>query len=303
LHRYERRVVQGRTSSGAAYCRAAHRGPADAEPVERPAHRDQQSGGSAASPRCGGGGESTQLARSVEAARHAGPMRLRERSAPRRTGRGVRPDSVVRLDRRPTCVVDAKAPFDAYLTAMEARDGAAGTPSLGPGRQEPAAPCGRARRQGTGPRSTPEPGSPGPVRARRPSWTQPACATPTCRAPVQSATSCGHTRPHSSRATHRRLLVAPRRPRPQASACTTRRPRNYERCPPWRSPSKGNSRAARSRLQPRRWARSSRGTGQLPGGWPSWWSDDEWSSGAGGRLAAGCPVPELRRGRRHAARR
>ena len=36
--------------------------------------------------------------------------------------RGVRPDLVVRLHGGRSVVVDAKAPFDAYLTAMEARD-------------------------------------------------------------------------------------------------------------------------------------------------------------------------------------
>ncbi|HEY8473472.1 MAG TPA: DNA recombination protein RmuC [Natronosporangium sp.] len=63
-----------------------------------------------------------QLRRIVEAAGMLEHCDFTEQVSADVDGQGVRPDLVVRLYGGRTVVVDAKAPFDAYLAAMEARD-------------------------------------------------------------------------------------------------------------------------------------------------------------------------------------
>ncbi|WFE38454.1 DNA recombination protein RmuC [Micromonospora sp. WMMD998] len=63
-----------------------------------------------------------QLRRIVEAAGMLEHCDFNEQVTAATEHQGVRPDLVVRLHGGRTVVVDAKAPFDAYLTAMEARD-------------------------------------------------------------------------------------------------------------------------------------------------------------------------------------
>jgi DNA recombination protein RmuC len=63
-----------------------------------------------------------QLRRIVEAAGMLEHCDFDEQVTAAVDGQGVRPDLVVRLHGGRTVVVDAKAPFQAYLTAMEARD-------------------------------------------------------------------------------------------------------------------------------------------------------------------------------------
>ncbi|MFE9959828.1 DNA recombination protein RmuC [Micromonospora sp. NPDC005299] len=63
-----------------------------------------------------------QLRRIVEAAGMLEHCDFNEQVTAATDHQGVRPDLVVRLHGGRTVVVDAKAPFDAYLTAMEARD-------------------------------------------------------------------------------------------------------------------------------------------------------------------------------------
>jgi DNA recombination protein RmuC len=63
-----------------------------------------------------------QLRRIVEAAGLLEHCDFTEQVTAQTDNQGVRPDLVVRLHGGRTVVVDAKAPFDAYLSAMEARD-------------------------------------------------------------------------------------------------------------------------------------------------------------------------------------
>ncbi|MFI7607156.1 DNA recombination protein RmuC [Micromonospora sp. NPDC049366] len=63
-----------------------------------------------------------QLRRIVEAAGMLEHCDFAEQVTASTDHQGVRPDLVVRLHGGRSVVVDAKAPFDAYLTAMEARD-------------------------------------------------------------------------------------------------------------------------------------------------------------------------------------
>nr|WP_211278072.1 DNA recombination protein RmuC [Couchioplanes caeruleus] len=63
-----------------------------------------------------------QLRRIVEAAGLLEHCDFAEQVSSRTDHQGVRPDMVVRLHGGRSVVVDAKAPFDAYLSAMEARD-------------------------------------------------------------------------------------------------------------------------------------------------------------------------------------
>ncbi len=63
-----------------------------------------------------------QLRRIVEAAGLLEHCDFAEQVTAATDHQGVRPDLVVRLHGGRTVVVDAKAPFDAYLSAMEARD-------------------------------------------------------------------------------------------------------------------------------------------------------------------------------------
>lgn len=63
-----------------------------------------------------------QLRRIVEAAGLLEHCDFAEQVTAKTDEQGVRPDLVVRLHGGRTVVVDAKAPFDAYLSAMEARD-------------------------------------------------------------------------------------------------------------------------------------------------------------------------------------
>ncbi|HEY0698270.1 MAG TPA: DNA recombination protein RmuC [Micromonospora sp.] len=63
-----------------------------------------------------------QLRRIVEAAGMLEHCDFAEQVTAATDRQGVRPDLVVRLHGGRSVVVDAKAPFDAYLTAMEARD-------------------------------------------------------------------------------------------------------------------------------------------------------------------------------------
>jgi DNA recombination protein RmuC len=63
-----------------------------------------------------------QLRRIVEAAGLLEHCDFAEQVTAATDAQGVRPDMVVRLHGGRTVVVDAKAPFDAYLSAMEARD-------------------------------------------------------------------------------------------------------------------------------------------------------------------------------------
>jgi DNA recombination protein RmuC len=63
-----------------------------------------------------------QLRRIVEAAGMLEHCDFNEQVSAQTDNGGIRPDLVVRLSVERRIVVDAKAPFDAYLTAMEARD-------------------------------------------------------------------------------------------------------------------------------------------------------------------------------------
>jgi len=63
-----------------------------------------------------------QLRRIVEAAGLLEHCDFAEQVTAATDNQGVRPDMVVRLHGGRTVVVDAKAPFDSYLSAMEARD-------------------------------------------------------------------------------------------------------------------------------------------------------------------------------------
>ncbi|MGC9668074.1 DNA recombination protein RmuC [Planosporangium sp. 12N6] len=63
-----------------------------------------------------------QLRRIVEAAGMLEHCDFSEQVSAATDSRGIRPDLVVRLHGGRQVVVDAKAPFDAYLSAMEARD-------------------------------------------------------------------------------------------------------------------------------------------------------------------------------------
>lgn len=63
-----------------------------------------------------------QLRRIVEAAGLLEHCDFAEQVTAATEAQGVRPDMVVRMHGGRTVVVDAKAPFDAYLSAMEARD-------------------------------------------------------------------------------------------------------------------------------------------------------------------------------------
>jgi DNA recombination protein RmuC len=63
-----------------------------------------------------------QLRRIVEAAGMLEHCDFDEQVSADADGRGVRPDLVVHLSGGRSVVVDSKAPFDAYLSAMEARD-------------------------------------------------------------------------------------------------------------------------------------------------------------------------------------
>ena len=72
--------------------------------------------------RSAAGGASTSCAASSRPPACWSTATSPSRSPPPPTTGGVRPDLVVRLHGGRTVVVDAKAPFDAYLTAMEARD-------------------------------------------------------------------------------------------------------------------------------------------------------------------------------------
>ena len=63
-----------------------------------------------------------QLRRIVEAAGLLEHCDFAEQVTAATDHQGVRPDLVVRLHGGRSVVVDAKAPFDAYLSAMEARD-------------------------------------------------------------------------------------------------------------------------------------------------------------------------------------
>src|SRR5262249_18498650 len=66
-----------------------------------------------------------QLRRIVEAAGMLEHCDFDEQVSAATDNGGIRPDLVVRLSADRRIVVDAKAPFDAYLTAMETRDEAA----------------------------------------------------------------------------------------------------------------------------------------------------------------------------------
>jgi len=63
-----------------------------------------------------------QLRRIVEAAGMLEHCDFTEQATARTDGGGIRPDLLVRLSGGRYVVVDAKAPFDAYLSAMETRD-------------------------------------------------------------------------------------------------------------------------------------------------------------------------------------
>lgn len=63
-----------------------------------------------------------QLRRIVEAAGMLGHCDFTEQASSTVDGHGIRPDLVVRLHGGRSVVVDAKAPFDAYLAAQEARE-------------------------------------------------------------------------------------------------------------------------------------------------------------------------------------
>jgi DNA recombination protein RmuC len=71
-----------------------------------------------------------QLRRIVEAAGMLEHCDFTEQATSRTDAGGIRPDLLVRLSGGRHVVVDAKAPFDAYLTAMETRDDRARTEYL-----------------------------------------------------------------------------------------------------------------------------------------------------------------------------
>jgi DNA recombination protein RmuC len=122
LHRYERRVVQVENARVDAYAelRTEVRQMQSLSTDLRT--ETSQLVAALRAPQVRGRWGEHQLRRIVEAAGMLPNCDFTEQVAATTDRGGVRPDLVVRLTDGRRVVVDAKAPFDAYLTAMEARD-------------------------------------------------------------------------------------------------------------------------------------------------------------------------------------
>jgi DNA recombination protein RmuC len=122
LHRYERRVVQVENSRVDAYAELR----TEVRQMQALSgdlrSKTSQLVAALRAPQVRGRWGEHQLRRIVEAAGMLPNCDFAEQVSAATERGGVRPDLVVRLTDGRCVVVDAKAPFDAYLTAMEARD-------------------------------------------------------------------------------------------------------------------------------------------------------------------------------------
>jgi DNA recombination protein RmuC len=122
LHRYERRVVQVENSRVDAYAELRTEVRQMQSLSTELRTETSQLVAALRAPQVRGRWGEHQLRRIVEAAGMLPNCDFAEQVNASTDKGGVRPDLVVRLTDGRRVVVDAKAPFDAYLTAMEARD-------------------------------------------------------------------------------------------------------------------------------------------------------------------------------------
>lgn len=122
LHRYERRVVQVENSRVDAYAELRTEVRQMQSLSSELRTETSQLVAALRAPQVRGRWGEHQLRRIVEAAGMLPNCDFAEQVSASTDKGGVRPDLVVRLTDGRRVVVDAKAPFDAYLTAMEARD-------------------------------------------------------------------------------------------------------------------------------------------------------------------------------------
>jgi len=122
LHRYERRVVQVENSRVDAYAELRTEVRQMQSLSTELRTETSQLVAALRAPQVRGRWGEHQLRRIVEAAGLLPNCDFAEQVTASTDKGGVRPDLVVRLTDGRRVVVDAKAPFDAYLTAMEARD-------------------------------------------------------------------------------------------------------------------------------------------------------------------------------------
>jgi DNA recombination protein RmuC len=122
LHRYERRVVQVENSRVDAYAELRTEVRQMQSLSSELRTETSQLVAALRAPQVRGRWGEHQLRRIVEAAGMLPNCDFAEQVNASTDKGGVRPDLVVRLTDGRRVVVDAKAPFDAYLTAMEARD-------------------------------------------------------------------------------------------------------------------------------------------------------------------------------------
>lgn len=122
LHRYERRVVQVENSRVDAYAELRTEVRQMQSLSSELRTETSQLVAALRAPQVRGRWGEHQLRRIVEAAGLLPNCDFAEQVTASTDKGGVRPDLVVRLTDGRRVVVDAKAPFDAYLTAMEARD-------------------------------------------------------------------------------------------------------------------------------------------------------------------------------------
>jgi DNA recombination protein RmuC len=122
LHRYERRVVQVENSRVDAYAELRTEVRQMQSLSTELRTETSQLVAALRAPQVRGRWGEHQLRRIVEAAGMLPNCDFAEQVTASTDKGGVRPDLVVRLTDGRRVVVDAKAPFDAYLTAMEARD-------------------------------------------------------------------------------------------------------------------------------------------------------------------------------------
>jgi DNA recombination protein RmuC len=122
LHRYERRVVQVENARVDAYAELRTEVRQMQSLSTELRTETSQLVAALRAPQVRGRWGEHQLRRIVEAAGMLPNCDFTEQVSATTDRGGVRPDLVVRLTDGRRVVVDAKAPFDAYLTAMEARD-------------------------------------------------------------------------------------------------------------------------------------------------------------------------------------
>jgi DNA recombination protein RmuC len=122
LHRYERRVVQVENARVDAYAELRTEVRQMQSLSSDLRTETSQLVAALRAPQVRGRWGEHQLRRIVEAAGMLPNCDFSEQVTASTDKGGVRPDLVVRLTDGRRVVVDAKAPFDAYLTAMEARD-------------------------------------------------------------------------------------------------------------------------------------------------------------------------------------